>query len=267
MSELPAVSLVTPVFNGAAMLADTLASVRSQNYPRLEYIVCDGGSTDGSWELIEANRDIVTHAIREPDRGMYDALMKGFSRAKGDVFGWINADDLLMPWCLSCVGAYFQRVPGCRWLTGVPALFNTQGQMVWVAPIAPRYRRAWIRRGWYSGIGLGPIQQESTYFRRSLFEQAGGLDRTLRLAGDFMLWRRFAEHADLHQIGTVLGGFRLHGKNLTANIGAYYREAGAGRIPGGKPLGAAYSFCAFLASRLRKNAPRLDRMLLEHVPG
>jgi glycosyltransferase involved in cell wall biosynthesis len=231
----------------------------------LEYIVCDAGSTDGSWELVEANRDLVTHAIREPDKGMYDALMKGFSRATGEILGWINSDDLLMPWCLSCVGTYFNSVPNCQWLTGMPSLFNSAGQMVWVAQVAPRYRRGWIRRGWYSGRGMGPIQQESTFFRRSLFEQVGGLDRTLRLAGDFDLWRRFAAHAELHQVGTVLAGFRLHGRNLTTNIDSYYKEARAVRIPGGKLIGATYSYFSFLAQRWSK-APRLDDMLMQHVP-
>jgi hypothetical protein len=197
---------------------------------------------------------------------MYDALMKGFSRATGDVLGWINADDLLLPWCLSCVGAYFLNVPECRWLTGVPSLFNAESQMVWVAQVAPRFRRTWIRRGWYSGIGLGPIQQESTFFRRSLFEQVGGLDRSMRLAGDFDLWRRFSAHADLHQVGTVLAGFRLHGRNLTSDINAYYREAGAVRIPSGKLIGAADSFLSFLFQRW-KRAPRIDRMLFGHIPG
>jgi hypothetical protein len=196
---------------------------------------------------------------------MYDALMKGFSRATGEILGWINSDDLLMPWCLSCVGTYFNSVPNCQWLTGMPSLFNSAGQMVWVAQVAPRYRRGWIRRGWYSGRGMGPIQQESTFFRRSLFEQVGGLDRTLRLAGDFDLWRRFAAHAELHQVGTVLAGFRLHGRNLTTNIDSYYKEARAVRIPGGKLIGATYSYFSFLAQRWSK-APRLDDMLMQHVP-
>lgn len=259
------VTLVTPVFNSATYLTETLASIRAQRSTNLEYIVCDGGSTDGSWEVIQANRDLIQHAVREPDNGMYDALMKGFERATGDILGWINADDLLMPWCLKCVQTYFDQVPECQWLTGVPTLFNGGGQMVWVAQVAPRYRRSWIRRGWYSGIGLGAIQQESTFFRRSLFEKVGGLNRSYRLAGDFDLWRRFAEHAELHQIGTILAGFRMHGKNLTANIDKYYQEANAVKIPGGKFLGAAYSFCSFLKQRWSQT-PRLDRMMLEFVP-
>ena len=258
------ISLVTPIFNGKTYLNQLLLSIRGQQFSNLEYIICDGGSTDGSWELIEANRDLFSYAVRSADHGMYDALMKGFAFATGDVFGWINSDDILLPWCLSSVAAYFEKVPTCEWLTGIPSLLNETGQMVWVAQVAPRYRRSWIRRGWYSGVGLGPIQQESTFFRRSLFDRVGGLNRSLKLAGDFDLWRRFADHADLHQIGTVLAGFRLHGKNLTSNIEDYYKEAGVVRIPGGKIFGSAYSYLMFLISRVR-NEPRLDRMLLNRV--
>jgi len=158
------ISLVTPILNGRVYLEQLFSSIRSQNSHNFEYIICDGGSTDGSWELIEANRDLITHAFRGKDQGMYDALTKGFGKATGDILGWINADDVLLPWCLSSVKTYFEQVPECRWLTGIPTLFNAQGQMVWVAQVAPRYRRSWIRRGWYSGIGMGSIQQESTFF-------------------------------------------------------------------------------------------------------
>lgn len=258
------ISLVTPIFNGRTYFEELISSIRSQRFANCEYIVCDGGSTDGSWELIQANCDLFAHAIREPDKGMYDALMKGFSRATGDILGWINSDDILLPWCLSSVCTYFEQVPNCQWVTGIPTLFNSQGQMVWVAQVAPRYRRSWIQKGWYSGIGLGPIQQESTFFHRKLFEQVGGFDGSLKLAGDFDLWRRFAQHAELHQVGTVLAGFRLHGKNMTSDMSAYYREAAAVKIPGGKIIGASYSFLSFLLQRWNKG-PRLDRMLLQHL--
>lgn len=256
--------MVTPVFNGARFLAGTLASVRAQQYPNLEYIVCDGGSTDGTHEILAAHRDLISHLIVEPDRGMYDALMKGFRRATGQVFGWLNADDMMMPWCLSCVGAYFMNVPRCRWVTGIPSMYDELGRLVWTAQIAPRYRRSWIRRRWYSSIGLGPIQQEGTFFRRDLFEQAGGLDCSLRLAGDFDLWCRFARHADLHQLGTVISGFRSHAANASGNQAAYWQEARAVKIPGGKVLGAFYSFFSFLQQRARKH-PRLDHILFDEL--
>lgn len=259
--NLPSFTIATPVFNGARYFARTITSIRAQRYPALEYVVQDGGSTDGSWELAQGSRDVVSRLEQGSDRGMYDALGKAFAGARGDILGWVNSDDLLMPWCLHCVGAYFSANPSVLWVTGVPGLVNEHDQLVWVAQVAPRYRRQWIRRGLYSGMGLGPIQQESTFFRRSLYEKVGGLDRGLRLAGDFHLWRRFAEETELVQLGTVVAAFRVHGTNLTVDMAEYYSEARAIRVPYGKILGSTYSYWRFLLDRATR-VPRLDRTLL-----
>jgi glycosyltransferase involved in cell wall biosynthesis len=257
--DRPTISLVSPILNGARFLPAALDSIRAQTRRATEFIVCDGGSTDGTREILDQNRDLITHLFVGRDRGMYDALAKGFRAASGDILGWINADDMLLPWCLSCVSDYFLNVPGCDWLTGIPALWDVQGRLTWTAQVAPRFRRKWIAKGYYSGIGLGPIQQECTFFRRELYDKVGGLDVEMRLAGDFDLWRKMARHADLHQVGTILAGFRWHGDNLSADIDAYHKEAGAVRIPGGKFIGAFWSFMAFLHDRWR-SAPRLDRL-------
>lgn len=264
MSEpLPKISLVTPVFNGVRYLPETLASIRAQNYPNLEYIVCDGGSTDGTLELLDQNRDLVKQLLVGKDRGMYDALNKGFAQGSGDLMGWINADDQLLPWCLRSVAAYFDATPDCEWLTGIPAVFDPEGRLAWVANVAPHYRRQWIARGWYSGLGLGVIQQECTFWRRGLFERVGRLNAELRWGGDLDLWRRFAASgADLHQVGTVLAGFRQHGSNASAKFAErYHAEGGAKRIPGGRLLGYSYSFLRFLLDR-RAGRRRLREILL-----
>jgi len=259
-SALPRISLVTPIFNGAQFLENTLASIRAQNYPNLEYIVCDGGSTDGTLEILNANRDLISRLILGKDRGMYDALGKGFAMATGDMLGWIGCDDLLMPWCLSCVAAYKKTHPDCQWLTGIPGIFDGEGKLQSVAQVVPQYRRSWVRKRWYSPIGLGVIQQESTFFRRQLYEIAGGLAKCnwMRNAGDFDLWCRFAKHAELHQTGIFLSGYRMHGKNITGDGSNYFREARAVRIPFGKILGHTYSYITFLWNRYRKKARLAD---------
>jgi glycosyltransferase involved in cell wall biosynthesis len=252
--SLPKITLVTPVFNGARFLVQTLESIRAQKYANLEYIVCDGGSTDGTLEILNAHRDLITRLIVEKDKGMYDALTKGFAKATGDILGWIGSDDLLMPWCLRCVGEYMQSHPETQWVTGVPSRFDGEGRQVWLQPVIPYYRRSWINRRWYSPIGLGIIQQESTFFRRQLYEAAGGLAKCdwMKNAGDFDLWCRFAEHADLHQLGICIAGYRLHGNNLTGDGKRYYQEARAVKIPGGRVLGDVHSLAVQTWLKLKK---------------
>lgn len=256
----PRITLVTPVFNGARYLCAMLESLRIQKYPSLEYIVCDGGSTDGTLKILEENRDMISHLIVGKDRGMYDALMKGFALATGDIWGWLNADDLHMPWCLRCVAAYMQYVPDCQWLTGIPSICDGDGRVLYVAHVAPYYRRSLIRRRWYSGIGLNYIQQESTFFSRELFKKTAGLDTDLRVASDFQLWVDFAAHADLHQVGTVLAAFRMHRSNRSADSASYLNEARAVRIPFGRILFYTDSYLMFLFNRWRKR-PRLADLL------
>jgi len=246
------ITLVTPVLNGARFFAETIGSIRAQRYPNLEYIVRDGGSTDGSVEIANQARDVVSSLAVERDGGMYSALAKGFAEASGEILGWINSDDVLMPWCLSVVSRYFSEFPECDWITGVPTMMDDKGHVVWTAAVAPRYNRRWIARGWYSARGLGGIQQESTFFRRRLYERVGGIRTEFRLAGDFDLWRRFAMHSKLTQVGTIIASFRLHGSNLSGDLEAYLREAQAPRIRFGTFLGSLYSFLAFCATRVRR---------------
>jgi len=248
---------VTAVYNGARFLPETLASIRAQQYANLEYIVCDGGSTDATMEILRANRDMISVLISEKDKGMYDALNKGFSKATGQIFGWIGADDLLMPWCLRTVANHFSSKPGSQWVTGIPTRFDADGNMTWVSPVIPQYRRYWIQRRWYSGFGLGVIQQESTFFRRELFDRSGGLQTCINMknAGDFDLWCRFAEHAELEQLGIYIAGYRQHGANITGDGSNYFKEARTVRIPGGLLLGDSYSYLGLFLRRLSRKLP------------
>ena len=206
MSDLPKISIVTPNFNGARHLEQTILSVLGQNYPALEYIVIDGGSTDGSMEIIRKYESRLAFWCSEPDEGMYHAILKGFRRSSGEVMAWLNADDMYHPGALSLAGHLFSTFRHMEWLTGCQTWFDVEGRTVRSCPPRP-----WTKYDFYRG-DYRWIQQESTFWTRRLWDLAGArLDTGLKYAGDFELWLRFFAHAPLHTTNALLGGFRLSG--------------------------------------------------------
>ncbi|MET0555787.1 MAG: glycosyltransferase family 2 protein [Vicinamibacteria bacterium] len=244
----PRIALVTPSFNQAPFLEDALRSIHDQGYPSLEHVVIDGGSGDGSAAILERWGGRLAHWRSEPDGGQYDAINRGFARTTGEVMGWLNADDQHAPWTLALVGELFEAFPEVQWLTTqYPLIFDERGRAVQTG-YGGGFNGASFRRGgnlpgrgWFA---TGFIQQESTFWRRSLWERAGGrLDASLRLAGDFELWHRFFAHAPLHAVAAPLAGFRRHGGQKTAlAFDAYLAEAEAVlRRDGTRPYGRAES--------------------------
>ena len=223
------VSVITPCFNAERWVAETMASVLRQSAVTsgrvaLQYIIVDGGSADGTLAAIEqaaAGRADV-EVISEPDDGMYDALAKGLSRAAGDICCYINAGDVYHPHALSGVAGIFEAGLA-RWLTGFHTVANEAGEITDVR-LPWRYRRAFFECGFY-GTRLPVVQQESTFW-------SGGLNRHLdldrlrafRLAGDFCLWRTFAEHDKLRIAQTMLGTFRKVAGQLSSDSEGYRRE-------------------------------------------
>jgi glycosyltransferase involved in cell wall biosynthesis len=228
---LPRISIVVPSFNQAAYLPATLDSLFSQAYPALEVLVIDGGSSDDSAAIIARYAARHPHALpywtSEPDRGQSHAINKGFARSTGEVLSWLNSDDVLLPGALAAVGQVFAAHPHIAWLTGQPANLRGQPPALHRSPLPVGRVRAFIRRGWYHGRGLGFIRQEGTFWRRALWEQAGGaVDEARHYSMDFDLWRRFAAHAPLVSLNVPLAAFREHAAQKTTDLDAYYREAG-----------------------------------------
>ncbi len=204
----PKISIVTPSFNQGAFLEETIRAVLGQGYPNLEYIIIDGGSTDNSVEIIKKYEKQLSYWVSERDSGMYDAIQKGMSRATGDVMGWINSDDGYHPKALFVVGEVFHNLPVVSWIQGNPSSMDEQGRMV-----SSFSSRRWSRFHFYMR-DYKFVQQESTFWRRSLWEMAGSSLRTdLKLAGDFELWLRFMKYAKLHVLRAPLGIFRLRSGN------------------------------------------------------
>jgi len=216
------VSVVTPSFNQRAFIRATLDSVLSQGYGELEYVVIDGGSDDGSAEIIEGFGDRLSYWVSEPDKGHAHALNKGFARTTGEVMAWINSSDLYYPWTLETVAEIFSQLPEVQWIMGLSTQFSTVG--------GPKS----VQTGYFNVYDFLAgnyrwIQQESVFWRRSLWERAGGrLDDSLRCAADFDLWLRFLRLTPLYHVGTVLGGWRVHDDHLgELGHGQYMREVEA----------------------------------------
>src|SRR6185436_16829509 len=208
VTNFPKISVVTPSFNQGKYLEATILSVIGQNYPNLEYFIIDGGSKDDSIDIIKKYEKHLTYWVSEKDNGLYDAVQKGFDRSAGEIMCWINSDDMLHPGSLSVSANIFMQHPDVNWIQGIPTVFDESGRTIFV-----KHLRFWSKYDYFIG-DKEHIQQESTFWRRSLWAQAGRYVNTkMKLAGDYELWLRFFDHAELFCIQTILGGFRVRTHN------------------------------------------------------
>lgn len=211
--RLPLVSIVTPSFNQARFLEETIRSVLAQDYPHIEYIIIDGGSTDDSVEIIRTYADRLAWWVSEPDQGQTDAINKGFSQAKGEIFAWLNADDTYLPGAISAAVHYLNEHPQVGMVYANANFIDEQGQVIGRFPAAQTdYRR--LRQGYVH------IPQQASFFRASLWRQVGPLDPSFFFAMDYDLWVRIARIAPIVYLSDqTWANFRLHGhsKTMAAN--------------------------------------------------
>ena len=201
--RLPTIALVTPSYNHGRYLESTIRSILLQRYPKLEYAVIDGASEDESHEIIERYRSQLTFAVSEKDEGQVDAIAKGFTRISGEIMAYLNSDDLLEPGALRFVGDFFSRHPRVDAIYGHRLIIDEAGKDIgrWVSP---RYNPSLLRIVDY-------IPQETLFWRRSIYEKVGGLDRRWSFAMDWDLILRFASAgARIARVPYFLGRFRVH---------------------------------------------------------
>jgi glycosyltransferase involved in cell wall biosynthesis len=205
MTKTPLVSIVTPSFNQAPFLEATIQSVLEQEYPNIEYIVIDGGSTDGCVNILEKYSDHLESWISEPDDGQTDAINKGFNLARGEVFAWLNSDDVYKPGAIAEAVEYLMENPDVGMVYGDSDFIDDKGNRIGKFPAARTdYRR--LRQGYVH------IPQQSTFFRSRLWKLVGPLDASFFFAMDYDLWVRLAGISPIRYIERTWAAFRLHGE-------------------------------------------------------
>jgi glycosyltransferase involved in cell wall biosynthesis len=205
---LPRVSIVTPSFNAAATIERTLRSIEAQAYPNLQLLCMDGGSTDGTQAIVERFPHLVTELVSEKDSGAADAINKGFRRADGEIFCWLNADDAFAPGALHAVAQAFRERPDADVVTGGCYRFYDDGSRVETA-VHDRFIEAMALRN--------DLEQPSTFWRAAIHRKAGELDTSYRLAFDWEWWNRLrANGARFERLWAVLSHYYFTDDNLTS---------------------------------------------------
>ncbi len=209
----PLVSIITPVRNRARFLKQAVDSVLEQDYPHVEHVVVDGASTDGTTDLLRdysARFPDRVRFISEPDHGACDAWNKGWSLARGDIFGWLGADDFLEPGAINTVVSHFRKLPHAHFIYGECSIADETGRVI------GRYATSDYDRARYVNAANG-IAAMAAFYTRQLVETVGPLDTTMNLC-DCDYWIRAAEKFRLHRIPEVLANFRYHDISVTRNL-------------------------------------------------
>jgi glycosyltransferase involved in cell wall biosynthesis len=204
----PLISIVTPSYNQGAFLGQTVESVLGQGYPRLEYVVQDGGSTDETALVLDRYRDQLHHCEMRKDNGQSHAINLGFAHTSGELMAYLNSDDLLLPGALFAIAAYFERHPEVDVVYGHRVIVDELGRERgrWVLPPHDGAALTWADY----------IPQETLFWRRRIWEKVGGIDESFRFAMDWDLLLRFQDAgAKFRRLGRFLGAFRVHESSKT----------------------------------------------------
>jgi glycosyltransferase involved in cell wall biosynthesis len=205
-TSTPLVTIVTPCLNAERFLAETIDSVLAQDYPRIEYLVMDGGSTDGTLEILKKYE----HALRwesAPDGGTADAVNRGFALGKGEILAFLNADDLYNPGAVSTAVRHLRENPEEAGVYGDASWIDENGSGIAPYPVRD-FDRALLERECF-------ICQPASFFRREPFENSGGLDPNFHLTFDYDFWLRLTRTYTLRRIDATLASSRMHRANKT----------------------------------------------------
>lgn len=231
-------SIITPVYNGEEYLSETIESVLSQEGDfEIEYIIQDGGSTDKTVEILKSYEErlrtktyptkcssVTLQWRSEKDNGMYDAINKGFSKATGEIFAYINADDIYLPGAFAAIQKTIFTFPDIEWIKGITSFIKESGK-IYQHGRCFIYNKKWIERGIY-GRDAFFIQQDSVFWTKKLWLKTNGINPQYKLAGDYYLWIQFAKHAHLWSLNKEVSCFRKRAGQLSSDMARYRKEQG-----------------------------------------
>jgi glycosyltransferase involved in cell wall biosynthesis len=230
------ITIVTPTFNSDRYLASTIHSVLSQEGSfDIEFILVDNNSIDSTISIFNAFRDSVLigtlpimcnsiefKCICQNDDGMYSAINKGFYEATGDIYAWINSDDIYLPGAFATIDKIFKNHKRVKWLKGITSYINEES-MITKTGECVIYDKSLILKGIY-GIHAPFIQQDSVFWRRELWEKSGGINPKYKYAGDYYLWKMFAQRESLYSVCAYISCFRKVKGQKSENISKYFEE-------------------------------------------
>jgi len=223
------ISIVTPSYNQAHFLEETIQSVLLQDYPHIEYQIVDGGSTDETVNVIKKYEDKLAWWVSEKDKGQTDAINKGFSHATGDILAWINSDDTYEPGAVAAAVKYLQEHPKVGMVYGDCNYIDAFGKVIGRFNSAQTDYRL-LRQGY------AHIPQQTMFFRADLWKLVGPLDPSFYFAMDYDLWTRIAARTEIKYVPQTWANFRIHasGKTIAADdrcwpemIRVHYRDGGS----------------------------------------
>jgi glycosyltransferase involved in cell wall biosynthesis len=205
MEKLPKISIVTPSYNQGEFLEDTIRSVIQQDYPNLEYIIIDGGSTDGSVDIIQSHASSLTYWVSEEDRGQSHAINKGMAHASGRILSFLNSDDTLEPGALTQVAEAYQRNTSAGAYVGHGVKVDRRGRIEYYKKPSDLSFQGICQ--WMDGRNF---MQPSCFFTREAWEAAGPMDESIHIALDVDLWLRIAQQFELIPIDALLSRAKIH---------------------------------------------------------
>jgi glycosyltransferase involved in cell wall biosynthesis len=261
----PLVSIVTPTLNMARFLPETIESVLAQDYPRIEYLVIDGGSTDGTLELLKRYHGRLRW-VSEKDKGQSDAVNKGFLQTSGEIFTFLNADDVYLPGAVRAAVEGFHAHPDAAVVYGDAWYTREDGSILKRYPVLP-YDHDWLGHQCY-------ICQPASFIRADVFREVGMLDTGLHLTLDYELWLRISSRYPMHKVDAILATSRMYGDNKTlSQRQVTFREVFqiTRQYRGYVPLNWIYGYAGHLLDGkddfFEPSAPSLRKYLLAFLLG